>query len=514
MSAVLFETPLTVAALCFGLVFVVFSLRRKTGNLPPGPPRGWFGDNRTDVPAEPWVKFTEWQKQYGNVISFRLGRTPVIVLGTLKASLDLLEKRGGIYSDRPRNIVGGEILSGGMRGSVMPYGQRWRNWRALMHAGLGVQAAQQYKVLQNLDSQILLRDLITETDPTKHGDHIRRFISSISFYVGYGRRVKSLDEDAVVANQKIDNYFNSVLTPGRFIVDSFPILMWLPRPLQWFRREPERHRAHDTKTYMSLMNDVKRQMEQGTAQPSTATRALEKQANFGLNDVETAYALSSPWSAGVGTTSASFSVFLMAMLLFPAAQKAAQAELDEVVGHDRLPEFTDADNLPYIMAALKESLRWRPIAPTGVPHAVIEDDVYEGMFIPKGSIVFSNTYAICRDTSLFPDPDEFRPERFLENPKLMSFMAPFGFGRRICPGLHIAQQSIFILMARMLWTFDIVPLKDSEGRDILPDPNAFLRGLIRAPKPFGYQLVPRRESVSEIINTEAERADAELAAWK
>ena len=75
------------------------------------------------------------------------------------------------------------------------------------------------------------------------------------------------------------------------------------------------------------------------------------------------------------------------MLLFPAAQKAAQAELDEVVGHDRLPEFTDADNLPYIMAALKESLRWRPIAPTGVPHAVIEDDVYEGYSIPKGTTI-------------------------------------------------------------------------------------------------------------------------------
>ncbi len=66
----------------------------------------------------------------------------------------------------------------------------------------------------------------------------------------------------------------------------------------------------------------------------------------------------------------------------------------------------------------------------------------------------------------------------------------------------------------MLWAFDIVPLKDSEGKDILPDPDAFMRGLVRAPKPFSYQLVPRRESVLDIINTEAERADAEVTAWR
>ena len=80
------------------------------------------------------------------------------------------------------------------------------------------------------------------------------------------------------------------------------------------------------------------------------------------------------------------------MALFPEAQRKAQEEIDRVVGTDRLPTFEDRENLPYVDALVKEALRWHPVVPMGVPHVTTEDDIYEGYFIPKGSILLPNIW--------------------------------------------------------------------------------------------------------------------------
>ena len=81
--------------------------------------------------------------------------------------------------------------------------------------------------------------------------------------------------------------------------------------------------------------------------------------------------------------------FLVAMALFPRVQKKAQAELDQVVGPDRLPTFEDIRQIPYIEAVILETLRWVPVTPIGVPHVITGHDEYRGYDIPKGSIIIS-----------------------------------------------------------------------------------------------------------------------------
>lgn len=82
------------------------------------------------------------------------------------------------------------------------------------------------------------------------------------------------------------------------------------------------------------------------------------------------------------------------MTLYPDVQKKAQAEIDEVVGTGRLPGFEDRENLPYTNALVKESLRWHPVGPMGLPHVSTEDDMYEGYFIPKGSLLLANIWFV------------------------------------------------------------------------------------------------------------------------
>ncbi|OJT13596.1 O-methylsterigmatocystin oxidoreductase [Trametes pubescens] len=276
----------------------------------------------------------------------------------------------------------------------------------------------------------------------------------------------------------------------------------------------------DRELYMSLMNRVRQQMSEGTAQPSMATVALERQSEFGLSDLETAYTLAGPWDAGVGTVVITIEVFLLAMLHHPDIQKKAQEEVDQVVGPSRMPEFADMEALPYVTALIKEVARWRPVAPTGFPHAVTEDDTYNGYHIPKGATVYANIHAIMQDPELFPEPEAFRPERFLgtTNPKLQNFTMQFGFGRRICPGLHIANQSVFIVIARwmldrLLWAFDVVPATGPDGKPILPPTDDFTSGLITRPNPFPCAFETRQKGAADLIVLEADRAEAEAARW-
>jgi cytochrome P450 len=169
--------------------------------------------------------------------------------------------------------------------------------------------------------------------------------------------------------------------------------------------------------------------------------------------------------------------WLLAMGAYPETQARAQAELDAVVGRARLPTFADYSYLPYVRAMVKEVLRWRPVGPMGVPHLSTEDDWYEGMFIPKGTICIPNVWHMNRDPEIFgKNTEHFDPARYLDaNGDIVHGMSDtkeqghfsYGFGRRNCIGLHMADNSLFINIAIMLWAAKIERKKDASGR-LLP----------------------------------------------
>ena len=178
------------------------------------------------------------------------------------------------------------------------------------------------------------------------------------------------------------------------------------------------------------------------------------------------------------------------MVAFPEVQHQAQAELDAVVGRARLPTFADAPRLPYVRAIIREVLRWRPAFPIGVSHTTKEDDWYEGMFIPKGAICIPNIWHCNRDRTVFgADVDEFRPERHLgEDGELLpgpketnqEGHVSFGFGRRVCVGKHLANDSLFIHTARILWATNLKCARDKNGKEIPPDTSPFeMQGFVR-----------------------------------
>jgi len=192
-------------------------------------------------------------------------------------------------------------------------------------------------------------------------------------------------------------------------------------------------------------------------------------------------------------------VFVLAMTLYPDVQTQAQAEIDSVigVGLPRLPSWNDRLSLPYLEAVVKETLRWHPVVPLGIPHATIDDDIYEGYYIPKGATVIGNAWAMSQDPVTFPEPEKFKPERFLgkktQSVDQLSFA--FGFGRRVCAGRYVADASLWISIVSMLavFRFEAPPSWD-------PGPDGvnveWTTGLSSIPKDVPCIIKARHENVS------------------
>jgi len=176
------------------------------------------------------------------------------------------------------------------------------------------------------------------------------------------------------------------------------------------------------------------------------------------------------------------------MMAYPEIQRKAQDELDVVVGRFHPPTFADASNLPYIQAMVKESLRWRPALPLGIPHSTTEDDWYQGMFIPKGAVCMANLWQCNHDPAFYgDDAADFNPGRFLdEHGRLVpgpvetheDGHSTYGFGRRACVGKHAANETLFISMATVLWAMRLERPRDENGKEVLLDKTPVDDGLV------------------------------------
>ena len=192
----------------------------------------------------------------------------------------------------------------------------------------------------------------------------------------------------------------------------------------------------------------------------------------------------------------------------PDIQAKAQSILDEaILSQGRLPDFTDYKKLPYIEALVREVLRWRPVAPVSLPHAVTQDDVYNSYNIPAGATVISNVYAIAHDPEVYgPNTHLFDPSRFLNQdqtqikPDAPMGYETFGYGRRICPGIQIAVESIWLVFVSVLSTFNIVG-EDTQSRDGARAYVKYSSGLIIHPHPFEVQIIPRSKEAEALIRS-------------
>jgi len=280
--------------------------------------------------------------------------------------------------------------------------------------------------------------------------------------------------------------------PGQApLVDTFHFLRHVPSwfPGAAFKRNAKAWRKELDDMVEGPFNRVKANMAAGVAAPSFTLKCLQAGTHSDFNIM---WSAGSMFAAGADSTTALLMSFFLAMAMHPDVQKKAQTEIDNATKANTLPTFEDRENLPYVACLLKELQRWIPAVPLALPHRLMEDDYYGGYFIPEGSIVFPNVWAISQDEANYKDPKRFWPERF-ENPEtaeLDPYKYTFGFGRRICAGMNLADATLYLAVVSILATFDIGKLLDEDGNDIEPE-FVLGTGLICGPEGFKCTVRPR-----------------------
>ncbi|KAH9024705.1 cytochrome P450 [Lactarius pseudohatsudake] len=229
----------------------------------------------------------------------------------------------------------------------------------------------------------------------------------------------------------------------------------------------------------------------GIDQPSFGAMLIKNQGKYHLSERERAWPVGDMLSAGGNTTSTTLHWWVLALLAHPEVQVQAHAELDDVVGSTRPPTFADLPFLPYIRAMVKEALRWSPTAPFGVPRAS-SADWYEGMFIPKGTIILPNMRVINFETAVFgTDSARFNPASYSKvvmDGREEGHLS-FGYGRRVCPGRHVAEGTLGIDFATLLWALRFEHLEGAQGE--LDVHTVVHSGIGAHPVPFECKAVPR-----------------------
>ncbi|KAG1878296.1 cytochrome P450 [Suillus subluteus] len=425
--------------------------------LPPSPtPLPVLGNVLSLDSARPWLTFNAWRFTYGWCVVTGISSLSWFV-NSEEVAKDLFERRSGIYSDRSQSIVY-EAFASDFNTGFMPYGNRWRLHRRIFHQAFHQTAVPAYHAAQLRSAHKMLFSFLQ--DPENYPNHFQMFTMTFMLSIIYDCEAKAEDDHVANAITRYGELIVDGFAPAAMmLMETFPFRMFahaviackLPSwfPGATFKRASLKciQAGHDVK-------EIPFQYSANDMGPCLVADALNRTSEE--DDVNIAAIKE---TASVAFTTDTLLVFLLAMVLNPEVQAKAQAEIDRVVGKDRLPNFDDRPALPYLEAVLRETLRWHPVVPfglsttqiiskypltmfAGIPHATTTSDVYNGYFIPKG-------LAMTHDATKYPN---FSKTTGSLNSDTMRIS--FGWGRRICVGRHLVDASLWIAMANFLALLD------------------------------------------------------------
>ncbi|KAF5346450.1 hypothetical protein D9756_010068 [Leucocoprinus leucothites] len=457
--------------------------RKLPAPLPPGPRGLPVIGNAADMPTQKdWLTYAKWGREYGGIMSVNAMGQPIIIVNSVDVMQEL-DKKGALYSDRPRLEMGGELVGYSETLVLIPYGERFRVYRKNIakYIGGAAQIKELHPLIESSTRKFLQRTLASPDDLMIH---LRKLQGNIILKLTYG----------------IDGRYPRFLL-GRLFPRAPLTPEWLPG--MGFMETARRWAGDTLEMVEAPYKFTLRQMETGTASKSYVSTILEDGGSLSADEIrDLKFSASSLYGGGADTTVSAEYAFHLAMVLFPEVQRKAQAEIDAVIGNDRLPTFQDIPNLPYVGAIVTEILRWNSVAPTGVPHRATEDGIVAGYFIPKDAIIMCNLWNMLHDESIWPEPFKFSPERYLgANPQRNPRDICFGYGRRICPGMYLAEAALSMTIAMTLAAFNITNAMDSNGVPIVPK-HENTSGTISYPEPFKCTIKPRSEKAAALVSEE------------
>ncbi|THV01085.1 cytochrome P450 [Dendrothele bispora CBS 962.96] len=440
---------------------------------------------------------TEWAREYGDLYSLKIGPDTTIVVTSMKAVKELMEQQSGLTCDRPRSYIL-DILHEGYHAATMRYNERWRLLRKSMHSILTPDGVVAHQPVQVAEATQLMYDLLHS--PEDFYTHVRRYSTSVITSIVFGKRFPQYNCPEVKGIFKSLSAGEAAAEYGAHPpVDQLPFLKYVPERWASWKRKAKLGNRLFCRNIFHLLSLCEDRIQCGEGNGCFLEDVIQNQEKYRLTRKMIGYLGGVLLDGGAHTTSAFLQSMILSLIAFPEAQKQAHEELDHVIGEDRAPRLEDFVNLPYCQALINETHRFCPVAPLGIPHAIFKDGQYRDYILPQGAVVFINVY-------VYEDPEIFNPGRYLQNEfgtkpgiNVSDFRnnIVFGSGRRVCPGMHLANNSLALNVMNLLWAFEFSPAIDPKtGKPVPVD-------VFKYEKEFKATRVKRPSTITSFCNVDS-----------
>ncbi|XP_038073307.1 cytochrome P450 2J6-like [Patiria miniata] len=479
------------------LFMILFWVFRRPRNLPPGP-RGWpllgYLPQLAMIKGPIHEALGELSQRYGSLVSFSVANHLVVLLQDYDVMKEAFAQHE--LSGRPTLELSQLTLPG--YGVVTACGEPWvelRRFSITTLRGLGV-GKSSFEEHITTETKCLMEEIRKTKGEILNPRHfVQNAVSNVICSVVFGRRFEYTDTQFKRLLEALNNIFELIGAGGVIqFVPIFAKMQFLP----FVKKIIHTNLSFDEILYQLLF---RRNVQQGEVEYNENPRdfagafmkAMDDKEEQGVHTYLTPasmqYTLGDLFGAGTETTSTTLLWALHFMVGYPEIQTRVQKDIDRVVGRNRLPRLSDKPELPYVEAVISEVQRLGNTVPLGVPHKCIEDTTLRGYHIPKGATIVANLWSVHSDPSEWPNPSEFRPDRFLdEDGKFVrrEKLIPFGIGRRVCLGEQLARMKLYIIFSCLLHQFTF---QTPEGA--APLGFKACQGITLAPAPFEICANPR-----------------------
>ncbi|KAK4422788.1 cytochrome [Sesamum alatum] len=455
------------------VIFIIWCIKsslnpaRRTPPLPPGP-RGlpilgylpFLGNNLLH-------QFADLAQQYGPIYKLYLGSKLCVVINSPTLVKEVVRDQDSIFADRDANIAALAATYGGKDISFSPHNSEWRAMRKIfvreVLSNSSLQAS--YNLRKEEVRKVISRVYNDAGKPVHFGELLFRTELNVIMNMLWGGIVEG--EECERLGEEVRNVVIKIvdLLGKPNIADFFPVLA--PFDIQGVKKDTEGYVQTMDRIFEDviarcrkmLSGEIKKEGKEDFLQVLLELKEKEDPA-MPISHTQIKAILTDIILGGTDTTATTVEWAMAELLHNPDLMKKVQQELTDVVGEDNIVEESHITKLHYLDAVVKETLRRHPPVPLLIPRFPSQSCTIGGYMVPKHSQVFLNVWSVCMDPHVWENPSEFQPDRFLKDNGNIDYYGnnfqylPFGSGRRVCPGLPLAERMVMYLLATLLHSFE------------------------------------------------------------
>ncbi|XP_060173379.1 cytochrome P450 81Q32-like [Lycium barbarum] len=446
---------------------------RKFKNLPPSPFISFPIIGHLYLFKKPLHKtLAKISAKHGPLLFLRFGSRPVLLVSSPSLAEECFTKNDVVFANRPRLLAGKHLGYNYATLVWASYGQHWRNLRRIATLEiLSTLRVQMFADIRRDEVRTLIRRLVrgktsvgdSNTNVVDMKEAFFEMTLNILMMMIAGKQYYGDSGDKLEESRRFKEIVTETfqLSGATNIGDFVPMLNWIG--------------VNKLEDKLKLLTEKRDKFMQDLIEEHKNSRkgsSVEQRNNtmidvlLSLQDSEPEYYTDEVirgmaivmLTAGTDTTAGTLEWALSLLLNNPKTLKKAQNEIDTHIGESsRLLDDSDLAELPYLHGIINETLRMCPAAPILVPHESSDECVVGGFRVPRGTMLLVNLWAIQNDAKLWEDPNEFKPERFIDfKGQRDGFrLIPFGYGRRGCPGENLAMHVAGLALGSLIQCFEL-----------------------------------------------------------